>query len=231
MNAPANNRRSHAANWLPDLERTSLADFDVVLATSDMQRSTSAEMIADVVDLKLPWMTGFSRAVAMTAAQCYARFTSDDAAGALVYRAGLIHGIGRAAVPKSVWNLPTPLSASAWDKARLAPYWTERAGKQTGALGEAAVLASYAYERQDGSGYFRGARDPALTLEARVLAASVAWVALRSKRPSRASLTDQSAAHLLQGERLQMAGYAARRWVRWWRKASHRQARGKGRTA
>ena len=75
-------------------------------------------------------------------------------------------------------------------KVRLVPYWTERAGRQTGALGEAAVLASYAYERQDGSGYFRGVRDAALTLEARVLAASLAWVALRSARPWRAALDD-----------------------------------------
>lgn len=192
--------RHHAGSWLTELERTSLADFDVVLATSDMQRTTSAELIADIIDLKLPWMTGFSRTVATTAAECYARFTPDDAAHALVYRAGLIHGIGRAAVPNDVWNLPTPLSASAWEKVRLVPYWTERAGKQTGALGEAAVLASYAYERQDGSGYFRGVRDPALTLEARVLAASVAWVALRSTRPWRAALSDEAAAHLLQGE-------------------------------
>ncbi|SMG23220.1 HD domain-containing phosphohydrolase [Paraburkholderia susongensis] len=190
----------HAGSWLAELERTSLADFDVALATSDMQRMTSAELIADVIDLKLPWMTGFSRAVATTAAECYAQFTSDDAARALVYRAGLIHGIGRAAVPNDVWNLAMPLPASAWEKVRLVPYWTERAGKQTGALGEAAVLASFAYERQDGSGYFRGARDPALTLEARVLAASVAWVALRSTRPWRAALSNDAAAHLLQGE-------------------------------
>ncbi|CAB3796187.1 HD domain-containing phosphohydrolase [Paraburkholderia fynbosensis] len=190
----------HAGAWLTELQRTPLADFDIVLATSDMQRTTSAELIADIIDLKLPWMTGFSRAVAMTAAECYARFTSDDAARALVYQAGLIHGIGRAAVPNDVWNLPTPLSASAWEKVRLVPYWTERAGKQTGALGEAAVLASYAYERQDGSGYFRSARDAALTLEARVLAASVAWVALRSTRPWRAALADDAAARLLQVE-------------------------------
>ena len=98
-------------------------------------------------------------------------------------KAGLIHGIGRAAVPNDIWNLPTALPASAWEKVRLVPYWTERAGKQSGALRHAALLASHAYERLDGSGYFRGAHAPALTLEARVLAASVAWVALRSPRP------------------------------------------------
>lgn len=191
---------NHAERWLAELGRASLADFDTALSTADMQRATSTELIADVIDLKLPWMTGFSRSVAATAAECYARLASDNAARALVYRAGLIHGIGRAAVPNEVWNLSTSLPAGAWEKVRLVPYWTERAGKQTGALGEAAVLASHAYERQDGSGYFRGMRAPALSLEARVLAASVAWVALRSPRPWRAAMTDEAAIQLLRDE-------------------------------
>lgn len=189
-----------AAGWLAELERASLADFDAALMTSDMEQTTSAELIADVIDLKLPWMTGFSRTVASTAAACCARLTPDKAAHARVYRAGLLHGIGRAAVPNSVWNMATPLPASAWEKVRLVPYWTARAGKQTGALGEAAELASYAYEREDGSGYFRGASGQALTLEARVLAASVAWVALRSARPWRAALGADAAAQMLRYE-------------------------------
>ncbi|MCA8242289.1 HD domain-containing phosphohydrolase [Burkholderia sp. AU32262] len=189
-----------APRWLAALEHMAPAGLDAALATPDMQGATSAELIADVIDLKLPWMTGFSRSVAATAAACYGRLSPDEAARERVYRAGLIHGIGRAAVPNDVWNLPARLPASAWEKVRLVPYWTERAGRQTGALGEAAVLASYAYERQDGSGYFRGARDAALTLEARVLAASLAWVALRSARPWRAALSDAAAAGQLQEE-------------------------------
>ena len=186
--------------WLAELERASPADLDAALTTSHMQQTTSAELIADVIDLKLPWMTGFSRAVAATAAQCCERLTTDKAAHERVYRAGLIHGIGRAAVPNSIWNLSARLPESAWEKVRLVPYWTSRAGKQAGALGDAAELASYAYERLDGSGYFRGARDQAMTLEARVLAASVAWVALRLARPWRPALCTDAAAQQLRDE-------------------------------
>lgn len=190
----------YAAGWVEEVERASLADFDAALMTSDMQRRTSAELIADVIDLKLPWMTGFSRTVAATAAACCARLALDEAAQARVYQAGLIHGIGKAAVPNDVWNQRAALSASAWEKVRLVPYWTARAGKQTGALGEAAELASYAYERQDGSGYFRGVGDRALSLEARVLAASMAWVALRLARPWRAALSTDAATEVLRDE-------------------------------
>ncbi|PVX81762.1 HD domain-containing phosphohydrolase [Paraburkholderia unamae] len=190
----------HALRWLQELEHASPTDLDAALTTPHMEQATSAELIADVIDLKLPWMTGFSRAVAATAARCCERLTTDKAAHARVYRAGLIHGIGRAAVPNGIWNLNTRLPESAWEKVRLAPYWTSRAGKQAGALHDAAELASYAYERLDGSGYFRGVSAAALTPEARVLAASVAWVALRSARPWRAALGAEAAAQALRAE-------------------------------
>ncbi|WP_345817060.1 HD domain-containing phosphohydrolase (plasmid) [Paraburkholderia sp. PREW-6R] len=190
----------HATSWLAELEQASTADFDAALTTPDMRLDTTAELIADVIDLKLPWMTGFSRAVAATAAQCCARLTADRSAHARVYRAGLIHGIGRASVPNQIWNMSERLPESAWERVRLAPYWTSRAGKQAGALGEAAELASYAYERSDGSGYFRGTRDPSLTLEANVLAASVMFVALRSDRPWRAARSAAEAAQHLRDE-------------------------------
>lgn len=191
---------SHAASWLTELEATSAARLDMALRTPHMEFKTSAGLIADVIDLKLPWMTGFSRTVAATAAGAFARLSSDKAAQAHVYHAGLIHGIGRAAVPNEVWEMTTSLPESAWEQVRLVPYWTSRAGQWPGPLGEAATLASFAYERLDGSGYFRGARDQALSLEARVLAAAVAWVAMRSPRPWRAPLSAEAAARELRDE-------------------------------
>jgi HD-GYP domain-containing protein (c-di-GMP phosphodiesterase class II) len=188
---------TQAARWLQALDRIEPADIDALLATPPLQRMTPPELIADVIDLKLPWMTGYSREVAATAAQCCARLTSDPDMTNLVYRAGLIHGIGRAAVPNAIWNEPGQLSASAWEQVRLVPYWTSRAGKQTGTLKQAAELASYAYERLDETGYFRSSGGVALPLEARILAASVASVALRAPRPWRAAFSASDAAALL----------------------------------
>ena len=187
----------HAADWLAELEGSSPATLDMALSTPRMALTTPADLIADVIDLKLPWMTGFSRAVAATAAQAFGRLSSDKAAQERVYHAGLLHGLGRASVPIQIWNMTTHLPASAWETLRLVPYWTSRAGQWAGPLGEAATLASFAYERIDGSGYFRGARDQSLSTEARVLAASVAWVAMRSPRPWRAAMPADAAAQQL----------------------------------
>ncbi|PYE16716.1 LuxR family transcriptional regulator [Paraburkholderia silvatlantica] len=189
-----------ATDWLDRLALLEPATLADAIVTPHMQETTSVELIADVIDLKLPWMTGHSRAVASAAAACLARLGGDDPALAQVYQAGLIHGIGRAAVPNAIWNSPGRLSAAEWEKVRLVPYWTARAGKQTGTLAQAAELASHAYERSDGSGYFRGAGEGALSLNARVLSAAVAWVALGQKRPWRDALTATEAASLMRAE-------------------------------
>jgi HD-GYP domain-containing protein (c-di-GMP phosphodiesterase class II)/DNA-binding CsgD family transcriptional regulator len=193
----------HAAIWLAELEHADAASVDAALLTPQMTEAAPVELIADIIDLKLPWMTGYSRSVAATAAACAAHFALDASAQQRLYCAGLVHGMGRAAVPNPVWNTPVRLSQAAWEKARLVPYWTSRAGRQTGTLADAAELGSYAYERLDGSGYFRGAAGAALSIDARILAASAAWVALRAARPWRAALTDEDAARQLHEEAAQ----------------------------
>jgi len=190
----------HAAQWLDTLSRIEPAALDASLLTPSMRENTSTELIADVIDLKLPWMTGYSRTVARVAAACGARLGLSEANEVCLYTAGLIHGIGRAAVPNAIWNETGRLSAAAWEKVRLVPYWTSRAGKQTGALAQAAELASFAYERLDGSGYFRSASGAALSLDARVLSTAIAYVALGAKRPWRDAFSPVDIAQQLRSE-------------------------------
>lgn len=191
---------ARAGPWLELLASRDPAGIDESIQTQHMQATTSAELIGDVIDLKLPWMTGYSRAVARTASACSTALGADDASAARLYKAALIHGMGRAAVPNAIWNAPQRLSAADWEKVRLVPYWTGRAGKQTGTLAQAAELASYAYERLDGSGYFRGVGGQALSLDARVLSASVAFVALGQKRPWRDALSASEVQQRLESE-------------------------------
>lgn len=185
-----------AADWLRDLDAQSGDTFEQALLTEHMRRSTAPELIADVVDLKLPWMTGFSRRVAQLAWQC-CQPLGMESSRQQVYCAGLIHGLGRVAVPNTIWTHPDKLPASAWEKIRLVPYWTSRAGKQISALAVEAEIASYGFERLDGSGYFRGVSADAIPREGQILAAAIAWEALRSARPWRDALPIADASAVL----------------------------------
>ncbi|NGZ85861.1 HD domain-containing phosphohydrolase [Duganella aceris] len=190
----------HAAGWLEQLDHDE--DWHASLSFGALAGSDAVplELLADVIDLKLPWMTGYSRSVAQTAHGAAAAMGMAAEAQLRCYRAGLVHGIGRAAVPNTVWNTIGRLSAAAREQLRLAPYWTCRAGARIGALAGDADIGSYAGERLDGSGAFRACGDTAIPLEGKIVAAATAWVALQSARPWRAAMSADEARALLQAE-------------------------------
>ncbi|MGO4325441.1 HD-GYP domain-containing protein, partial [Cupriavidus sp. M-11] len=159
--------RRRARDWLAELDGE--APGVPGMPAAEEVRLT---VIADVIDLKLPWMTGYSRQVAELARASAALQGLDAGLQARLHRAGLIHGMGRAALPNRLWNTPGRLPPSDWEHIRLVPYWTSRAARQIGDLGAEAELASYAYERLDGSGYFRGLGGDALSAAHRTLGAS-----------------------------------------------------------
>lgn len=119
---------------------------------------------------------------------------------ALMGQAALIHGIGRAAVPNRIWNTPGPLLAGDLERVRLVPYWTLQATSQIEGLSVAGQLAAHAYERLDGSEYFRSLCGDALKVEHRLLAAALAWTALRADRPWRQAFDESDAERALMQE-------------------------------
>lgn len=175
--------------------RHEAVDLDAALAALD----TPLELVADVIDLKLPWMTGLSRRVADAAREAGAVLGFDAAAQERLHRAGLLHGIGRASVPNAIWSEGRRLGEADREKLRLMPYWTGRAARRLTALHAEAELASYVDERMDGSGAFRSAAGAAIPMPARVLAAAAAWVTVRTPRPG-ASALDTDAARVAMGK-------------------------------
>ncbi|MRW83403.1 LuxR family transcriptional regulator [Pseudoduganella sp. FT26W] len=190
----------HAAGWLEALDGDDDWQAALDLGASVAGGSVPLELLADVIDLKLPWMTGYSRRVALAARDGAASMGLDMAAQQSCYRAALLHGIGRAAVPNSVWNTSGKLSLAAREKLRLAPYWTSRAAACIGSLARDAEIGSYAGERLDGSGAFRACAGAAMPVEGKIVAAASAWIALQSQRPWRAALAAGDASALLAEE-------------------------------
>jgi DNA-binding CsgD family transcriptional regulator len=99
-----------------------------------------------------------------------------------------------------VWNTPGKLQESEWERVRLVPYWTGRAARQLGSLAGEAEVASYAYERPDGSGYYREAKAGNIPIEGRILAAASALAALCVARPWREALEEGAAGALMMAE-------------------------------
>ena len=182
----------HAQAWLAALEEPSCAaDY------AGHDRRVPLRLVADVIELKLPWLTGYSRRTAALVRKSAALAGMLPLEERPLVRAALLHGIGRVAVPNMTWERPGKLDKADWEQVRKVPFWTARAGNQVPAVQAEATLASFVYERLDGSGYFRKARAEAMGMQERMLAAAAAFAALCSPRPWRPAHGEVAAATLL----------------------------------
>ena len=144
--------------------------------------------IGDFADLISPYLSGHSAGVAALASAAARRCHLDDAGVATIWRAGLVHDVGRVAVHPDIWQKPQPLTADEYEQVRLHPYHTERVLSRSPLLSALAPVAGAHHERVDGCGYHRGASGAELPLPARLLAAADAYHAMTEPRPHRPPL-------------------------------------------
>lgn len=146
----------------------------------------------DAADLKSPYFQGHSRGVANLARSAAVQLAGADAG--LAYRAGLVHDLGRVAVPTGIWEKPGPLNPDEWELVRLHPYHSGRILARSPVLEPLAAVVSRHHERMDGSGYPMGVRAAELDLTTRLLAAAEAWHGFGEPRPYRQAMTPDEAA-------------------------------------
>jgi HD-GYP domain-containing protein (c-di-GMP phosphodiesterase class II) len=197
---------AHAPELLDGLQWAS--DWDAVLDTEPLlsRRVHGAgldqvlEAMADLVDMKSPYLAGHSRGVAnlAAAAACAAGHPEDDVRA--VRRAGLIHDLGRLGVSNAIWDKPGPVTEAESERVRLHPYLTDRMLARVSALGRSREIASRHHERLDGSGYPRGLTAASLTPADRLLATADVYHAMTEPRPHRAPCDPGQAARELRAE-------------------------------
>jgi HD-GYP domain-containing protein (c-di-GMP phosphodiesterase class II) len=153
--------------------------------------------LADFTDLKCRFTRGHSRGVADRASAAAAHLKLGAEVEKLVYRAGLVHDLGRVAVSALVWNKAGSLTDSEWERVRLHTYVGERILAKAPSLAAVAEIATLAHERNDGKGYHRRLPPSACPLPARLLAAADVYQALLEVRPHRpAHSADEAKAEL-----------------------------------
>ena len=191
----------HAERLLEGLEGP--VDRDTILALEPLPHAVLEEegceeaylAIADMIDMRMPFTFGHSRAVAALADAAGKRMGLPASDIRDIRWAAYTHDIGELAVPVSTWMRAGALTARETDAARLHPYHGERALASLGGEGKAvAALVLRHHERLDGSGYHRYVRGADLSPAARILAAAEAFQTAREARPYRAALSDAAAA-------------------------------------
>ena len=101
--------------------------------------------------------------------------------------AGVLHDVGKSALPDSILRKPGPLDDEEWVEMRRHP----EIGASMVANEELADIRAWIlahHERPDGRGYPQGLRGPDIPLEARILAVADAYEAMMSDRVYRPAL-------------------------------------------
>jgi DNA-binding CsgD family transcriptional regulator len=113
--------------------------------------------------------------------------------------AGLVHDLGRVAVPTGVWEQRRALRADEWELVRLHPYHSGRILARSPVLEPLSAIVSRHHERVDGTGYPAGVRAGEPSEMANLLAAADVWHALGEARPHRPAFTAVQAARVIAG--------------------------------
>jgi len=156
--------------------------------------------IADVADIKSPWLVGHSRAVSTLAVAAARRLGVGPPDLEVLGRSALAHDLGRVCVSNTILDKSGPLTPAQWEVVRLHAYHTERILLRSAALAPYAATAGLHHERLDGTGYHRGVRASSLPPVARILAAADAYQAMSSARPQRDAIEPSRAVELMRAE-------------------------------
>jgi HD domain len=141
---------------------------------------------------------GHTRRVAMLAVQVGQELGLPRARLRLLALGGLLHDVGKLAVPTTVLQKPGPLDDDELAAIRTHPGAGERLLRDLGGFPAGALrLVLDHHERLDGSGYPRGLAGAALDVETRILAVCDVYDALVSDRVYRAAWTHDRALALL----------------------------------
>jgi HD-GYP domain-containing protein (c-di-GMP phosphodiesterase class II) len=176
--------------WL-SLEQPRVADWEPAdrVETVDQERlDRVAEAFATVVDAKSPYTGRHSEGVARIAVGLAYLLGLDDRTRRDLYRAGLLHDIGKLGVSNRILDKRGPLEEDEWHEVRRHPLTSLQILRRVGVLRNVARLSGLHHERLDGSGYYLGFDGTQLDLPARVLAVADVAEALSAHRPYRNAL-------------------------------------------
>lgn len=157
------------------------------------QNVESVLALVQAIEIRDPCTRGHSQQVAHLAVELYKYMNSFEKDQELLEYAGLLHDVGKIAVPESILNKPAPLNQEEWLIMKKHPIQSAEIIKPIRALGKIVPWVLYHHERLDGSGYPYGLKSNEIPLESKVLAICDAFSAMVGKRPYRDAFTIEQA--------------------------------------
>lgn len=146
------------------------------------------EIFARVIDAKSPFTHRHSRGVALVAGELGQMLGFDDRRAGMLALAGLLHDLGKLAIPDEILDKPAALNREEIALMRRHSYISYRLLQGVDGLAEVAAWAGFHHETLNGRGYPFRLTEKDLSLESRIVSLADKFVALTEERPYRPPL-------------------------------------------
>ncbi len=171
--------------------------------------------LAKVIDLRDPFVYGHSEHVTRYATLISRELGLKAEEIELIRKAGMLHDIGKIAVPESILMKPGQLTAEEYDTVKLHATLGAELLANCHSLHDLIPLVRHHHERYDGLGYPDQIKGEELPLGARILALADSVDAMASDRPYRQALSsDQIMAEVIENSGTQFDPQVAAAFVR-----------------
>ncbi len=149
--------------------------------------------LARAIDEKDLYTWGHSERVCQYAVSLGRALGLDEPRVDLLFRAALLHDLGKVEVPREILTKPGPLTDEEFAEVKLHPGRAAELVERIPGMAETAEVLRHHHECVDGSGYPDGLVGGDIPLESRVLAVVDAYDAMVSNRPYRRPLSVEDA--------------------------------------
>ncbi len=143
------------------------------------------ELLSSIVEIKDPYTFGHQKKVSEIASLIAEELNLPQKEIEKIRIAGLLHDIGKIAIPGEILNKPARLNALEFEMVKIHPKVGYEILKKVNFLSDVAEIILQHHERLDGSGYPNGLKQGEILLPARILAVADVVEAMTSHRPYR----------------------------------------------
>lgn len=144
--------------------------------------------LSEAVDAKDRYTSGHSKRVAEYARMLAKRMGMSEEEQEEIYRAGLLHDIGKIRIPAEIINKAGKLTDEEYNIIKIHPVTSYNILRGIAGNNLIAIAAKYHHERYDGRGYPNGLSGDTIPLVARILAVADTYDAMTSNRSYRKAL-------------------------------------------
>ncbi|WP_251861519.1 HD domain-containing phosphohydrolase [Clostridium sp. Marseille-Q2269] len=156
-----------------------------------------AYIFSEIIDNKSSFTADHSREIAKLCYKVGKAIGYDETRCMKLKIAGLLHDIGKLAIPKDILDKKGPLTKKEFSVIKSHPYYTNIILNRFGEIGDIGSWASNHHEKLNGKGYPRGLKAENLCQEDRIIAVCDIYQALIEDRPYRKGMNLKKAFSIL----------------------------------